>query len=155
MMIKSWVLKLINFWPPFLGSGIRVKKISPDLTSIDVEMKMRFWNKNYVGSHYGGSLFSMTDPFLMLMLINNLGQDYIVWDKVASIRFKKPGKGTVRAHFQITPEEIDSIRLQADQGAKVEPVFQVLVLDESDAVVAEVKKTLYVRRKNLRVLFKR
>jgi len=111
-------------------------------------MKMRFWNKNYVGSHYGGSLFSMTDPFLMLMLINNLGRDYIVWDKVASIRFKKPGKGTVRAHFQITPEEIESIRLQADQGAKVEPVFQVLVLDESGAVVAEVKKTLYVRRKN-------
>jgi hypothetical protein len=148
MMIKPWVLKLINFWPPFLGSGIRVKKISPDLTSVDVEMKMRFWNKNYVGSHYGGSLFSMTDPFLMLMLINNLGRDYIVWDKVASIRFKKPGKGTVRAHFQITPEEIESIRLQADQGAKVEPVFQVLVLDESGAVVAEVKKTLYVRRKN-------
>ncbi len=147
-MIKPWVLKLINFWPPFLGSGIRVKKISPDLTSVDVEMKMRFWNKNYVGSHYGGSLFSMTDPFLMLMLINNLGRDYIVWDKVASIRFKKPGKGTVRAHFQITPEEIESIRLQADQGAKVEPVFQVLVLDESGAVVAEVKKTLYVRRKN-------
>jgi len=148
MMIKPWVLKLINFWPPFLGSGIRVKKISPNLTSVDVEMKMRFWNKNYVGSHYGGSLFSMTDPFLMLMLINNLGQDYIVWDKVASIRFKKPGKGTVRAHFQITPEEIESIRLQADQGAKVEPVFQVLVVDESGAVVAEVKKTLYVRRKN-------
>jgi hypothetical protein len=147
-MIKPWVLKLINFWPPFLGSGIRVKKISPNLTSVDVEMKMRFWNKNYVGSHYGGSLFSMTDPFLMLMLINNLGQDYIVWDKVASIRFKKPGKGTVRAHFQITPEEIESIRLQADQGAKVEPVFQVLVVDESGAVVAEVKKTLYVRRKN-------
>lgn len=148
MMIKPWVLKLINFWPPFLGSGIRVKKISPDLTSIDVEMKMRFWNKNYVGSHYGGSLFSMTDPFLMLMLINNLGQNYIVWDKVASIRFKKPGKGTVRAHFHITPEEINLIRLQADQGTKVEPVFQVLVLDESGAIVAEVKKTLYVRQKN-------
>ncbi len=152
-MIKPWVLKLINFWPPFLGSGIRVKKISPDLTSIDVEMKMRFWNKNYVGSHYGGSLFSMTDPFLMLKLINNLGQNYIIWDKEASIRFKKPGKGTVRAHFQIMPEEIDSIRRQADQEAKVEPIFQILVLDEAGEVVAEVSKTLYVRRKSQKFNF--
>ena len=145
---KSLLLKLINFWPPYLGAGVRVKKISADFTSIDVEMKLRFWNQNYVSTHFGGSLYAMTDPFLMLMLIENLGKDYIVWDKAASIRFKKPGRGRVRVHFELTREQIDSIRKQADQSYKVEPVFQVAVIDDSGDVIAEVEKTLYVRRKD-------
>jgi Domain of unknown function (DUF4442) len=80
---------LLNIWPPFLGAGIRLRRIAPDWKAIDVEMKLRWWNRNYVGTHYGGSLYSMADPFLMLMLIENLGKDYIVWDKAASIRFRK------------------------------------------------------------------
>ena len=75
---------LINLWPPFLGAGIRVTQ--PDWKAIDVEMKLRFWNSNYVGTHFGGSLYAMTDPFYMLMLIENPGQDDIVWDKYASVR---------------------------------------------------------------------
>lgn len=138
---------MMNFWPPFIGAGVRVKKISADFREIDVEMKLRFWNQNYVGSHFGGSLFSMTDPFLMLMLIENLGHDYIVWDKAASIRFKKPGKGRVRARFRLNQDQIDSIRAEADRGQKIEPEFVITVIDESDAVVAEVTKLLYVRRK--------
>jgi hypothetical protein len=89
----------------------------------------------------------MTDPFLMLMLLENLGKGYIVWDKVASIRFKKPGKGRVRAQFKLDEDVLESIRSQADQASKVEPVFTVLITDESGDVVAEVVKTLYVRRK--------
>ena len=146
-MKKSTILKFMSLWPPYLGAGIRVKKISPDFRSIDVEMKLRFWNQNYVGTQFGGSLYSMTDPFFMLMLMENLGRDYIVWDKAATIRFKKPGKGTVFAHFQISPEEIASIKAQADQSHKVEPVFRLAVRDENGEVVAEVDKTLYVRRK--------
>ena len=86
------MLRLVNIWPPMAGAGIRVRW-GADLKSVDVELKLRFWNRNYVGTHYGGSLYSMTDPFYMLMLMNNLGPGYIVWDKAAAIRFRKPGKG--------------------------------------------------------------
>jgi hypothetical protein len=147
-MKKSSLLKLINFWPPYLGAGVRVTNFKDDLTSIEVEMKLHFWNRNYVGTHFGSSLYSMTDPFLMLMLIENLGKDYIVWDKSASIRFKKPGKGIVCAHFEITLEEINSIRIQADQNTKVEPEFNILIKDKSGTIIAEVYKQLYVRKKN-------
>jgi acyl-coenzyme A thioesterase PaaI-like protein len=80
-----------------LGAGIRVTRLGPH--AVDVEMKLRRWNRNYVGTHFGGSLYSMTDPFFMLMPIENLGPEYIVWDKAATIRFKKPGRGKVRASF--------------------------------------------------------
>src|SRR6202051_5168931 len=93
------LLRWISLWPPFLGAGIRVKPIAPDMKAVDVEMKLRWWNANYVGTHFGGSLFAMTDAFYMLMLMANLGRDYIVWDKAASIRYRKPGQGTVRAAF--------------------------------------------------------
>ena len=98
-----WVL---NLWPPYLGAGVRVTRLRSDWKEVDVEMKLRFWNSNYVGTHFGGSLYSMVDPFYMLMLIENLGRDYIVWDKSASVRFKKPGKGKVSASFRLSDEQI-------------------------------------------------
>jgi hypothetical protein len=100
---KSTLLKWMSYWPPFFGAGIRIREISDDFTYVRVEMKLRFWNRNYVGTHFGGSLYSMVDPFYMLMLIENLGRDYIVWDKSASIRFLKPGRGRVSAEFRRIP----------------------------------------------------
>jgi acyl-coenzyme A thioesterase PaaI-like protein len=141
------LLKFMRFYPPFLGAGIRIARMSEDLREIDVEMKLRWWNRNYVRTHYGGSLYSMADPFYMVMLIENLGPGYIVWDKAASIRFRKPGKGTVRAEFRLTQEQIDSLRAQADSQGRIEPTFNVRVLDESGEVVAEVEKLLHIRRK--------
>lgn len=146
--LKRHIRRFINLWPPFLGAGIRVTRLQPDWRAIDVEMKLRFWNTNFVGTHYGGSLYSMTDPFYMLMLIENLGRDYIVWDKSASIRFRKPGKGKMRASFRLTEDEIESIRQQLQSREKVEPAFRVEVRDESGELVAEVQKLLHVRRKN-------
>jgi len=139
--------RLVNFWPPFLGAGIRVRHIAPDMKSIDVEMKLRFWNANYVGTHFGGSLFAMTDPFYMLMLMANLGREYIVWDKAASIRYKKPGKGTVRAEFRLADSQIEDIREKLNTLPKYEPVFSVEVKDEAGVVIAEVEKLLHVRKK--------
>jgi hypothetical protein len=139
---------LINLWPPFLGAGIRIRRLSPDWTEIDVEMKLRWWNRNYVGSHYGGSLYSMADPFFMVMLIENLGKDYIVWDKSASIRFKKPGRGTVSASFRLSEEQIREIRQALTSQQKIERVFAVEVKDESGSVIAEVEKLLHIRRKD-------
>ena len=137
----------INFWPPFLGAGIRIKYISPDTKSIDVEMKLRFWNANYVGTHFGGSLFAMADPFYMLMLMANLGRDYIVWDKAASIRYRKPGKGVVRAEFRVSDAQLDDIREKLKTLPKYEPTFQVEVKDESGEVVAIIDKLIHVRKK--------
>lgn len=138
------ILRLLNLWPPYAGAGIRVR-VAPDLRTFEVRMKLRWWNRNYVNTHFGGSLYSMCDPFFMLILIEALGRGYVVWDKAATIRFRRPGKGTVRATFHIPQERVEEIRAAADRGEKVEPVFTVEVLDEQDAVVAEVEKLLYVR----------
>jgi Domain of unknown function (DUF4442) len=147
-MTADQLKKSIRFYPPYLGAGVRVTHISDDFRIVKVEMPLRFYNKNYVGTHFGGSLYSMCDPFFMLMLINILGKDYIVWDKAASIRFKKPGKGLVKATFEIPEERIAEIRAAADSQGKVEPQFQVAVTDSDGQVVAEIDKLLYVRRKS-------
>lgn len=138
---------LINLWPPFLGAGIRVTRLDPTWKVMEVEMKLRRWNRNYVGTHYGGSLYSMTDPFFMLMLIENLGKDYIVWDKAATVRFRKPGIGTVFASFQLLDEQLDEIRHALKSEAKIERTFQVEVKDETGALVADVQKQIHIRRK--------
>lgn len=140
--------RLLRFYPPYLGAGVRVTHVSDDFRTVGVEMPLRFYNKNYVGTHFGGSLYSMCDPFYMVMLINILGPDYIVWDKAASIRFRKPGKGLVKATFHIPEERIVEIRAAADSQGKVEPQFQIAITDSEGNVVAEVEKLLYVRRKN-------
>ena len=149
-LVQRHMRLLLNLWPPFLGAGIRVKNLRPDWKEIDVEMRLRRWNSNYVGTHYGGSLYSMTDPFFMVMLIENLGPDYIVWDKSASIRFRTPGRGTVFAKFRLSAEQVDEIRQALNHEAKIERMFSVKVKDESGGVVAEVEKLLHIRRKSLR-----
>lgn len=138
----------LRFYPPYLGAGVRVTHIAEDFSSIEVEMPLRFYNKNYVGTHFGGSLYSMCDPFYMLMLIELLGPDYIVWDKAASIRFRRPGKGLVRARFEISEDKLAEIRAAADANGKVEPEFQVEVKDRDGNVIAQIQKLLYVRRKS-------
>jgi hypothetical protein len=147
-MKKSTLIRFINFWPPYFGAGVRVSSISPDMRNLTVEMKLNFWNRNYVGTHFGGSLYSMIDPFYMLMLIENLGKNYIVWDKGATIRFKKPALGKVTAHFELNEVVLEQIRHQADTEHKVEPKFLVQILDEAGDVVTEVEKILYVKRKD-------
>lgn len=143
----SLLLRIMRFWPPFLGAGISVKNFHPDGTHIVVQMKMRFWNKNYVGTHYGGSMYSMTDPFYMLMLMHLLGKGYIVWDKSASIRFKIPAKGTLYARFKLSREQVEKIRLEVNEAQKIESEFFVPITDEEGKVVAEVKKTLSIIKK--------
>lgn len=138
----------IRFYPPYLGAGVRIMHMSDDFRQVEVQMRLRFWNRNYVGTHFGGSLYTMCDPFYMLMLIHNLGPDYIVWDKAATIRFKRPGKGTVKARFELSEQKIEEIRKSADTLGKIEPLFQVNVMDVEGNVVAEVEKLLYVRRKD-------
>jgi acyl-coenzyme A thioesterase PaaI-like protein len=137
----------MNFWPPFRGAGIRVRHIAGDWSEVRVELRAGRIRRNFVGTHYGGSLFSMTDPFYALMLIHRLGERYLVWDQAASIDFVSPGRGAVAAAFSLTEERIREIEQQAAAGQKVLPQFDVEVRDEAGALVARVRKTLYVRLK--------
>lgn len=137
----------MNLWPPFRGAGIRVRHIAGDWSEARVELRHGLLNRNFVGTHYGGSLFSMTDPFYALMLIHRLGDRYLVWDQAASIDFVAPGRGTVSATFLLNEQKIQEIRAQAAGGDKVLPQFDVEVKDEAGQLVARVRKTLYVRLK--------
>ena len=108
---------------------------------------MRLLNRNYVGTHFGGSLFAMTDPFFMIMMMKNLGPRYLVWDKAGTVRFLKPARGTVTARFLLPVERIAEARAATESGDKHEPKFLVEIVDAQGVVVADVEKTLYIRRK--------
>lgn len=143
---QRFLERFINFYPPLLGAGIRSRQL--DERTIEVEMKLTAFNRNIVGVHFGGSLYAMCDPWFMLILMRLLGTDYIVWDKAASIQFKKPGRGTVKARFHIPPERVEQIRSDVEKSKKIEPVFSVDVLDDQQQVIASVEKLLYVRKRN-------
>jgi len=136
--------RLINFYPPLLGAGIHSKNI--DEHTMRVEMKLTALNRNIVGTHFGGSLYAMCDPWFMLILMHALGTEYVVWDKAASIRFLIPGRSKVCATFHIAEERIQEIRSEADRSGKTEPTFEVDVVDEQNHVVAHIQKLLYVRK---------
>lgn len=136
----------MNLWPPFLGAGIHVTALSPDFRSATVRLRHGLLNRNYFGTHYGGSLFSMTDPFYAIMLLHNLPRGYRVWDKAASIDFRLPGRGDVFARFELTAARIAEVLAATEAGEKYEPTWTVDVTDTDDRVIATVAKTLYIRR---------
>lgn len=138
--------RLFNFWPPFRGAGIRVREIAPDFSRCTVELRMGLLNRNYVGTHFGGSLFAMTDPFFMVLMMKRLGPEYVVWDKAGTVRFHKPARGTVTARFEMSDEKVDEARRRTENGAKYEPVFRVEIVDAAGVVVADVEKTLHIRK---------
>jgi acyl-coenzyme A thioesterase PaaI-like protein len=139
--------RLMNLWPVFRGAGIRVREIAPDFRSVTVELRAKLLNRNWVGTHFGGSLFAMTDPLHMIMMMQNLGSDYIVWDKAGTVSFLKPAKGSVTARFTLDPAEVEKARAATAGGGKYEPKFRVDIVDADGVVVADVEKTLYIRKK--------
>lgn len=147
-MKASSLRRLLNWYPPYLGAGIRCDAIADDFSSAKVSMPLTIYNRNYVGVQFGGSLYAMCDPWFMLLLINSLGREFIVWDKAGSIEYRKPGKGTVTAQFDLPASLMDELRSLAPDEKKLIDL-SVNVLDESGDVVAKVKKTEYVRRKPL------
>ena len=138
---------LLQAYPPYAGAGVFVTHIAEDASEARVEMPLTERNINLVGTHFGGSLYSMVDPHLMILLIQRLGPDYVVWDQEANIDFRKPGLGTVHATIRITDEEVEAIRSATTDGDRHLPQWTLAILDEQDEVVATVLKTLYVRRK--------
>jgi acyl-coenzyme A thioesterase PaaI-like protein len=140
-------VRLMGLFPPYLGAGVRVRHVARDLSRVEVALVLTRWNQNVMGSHFGGSLYAMCDPFLMVMLMLRLGPGYTVWDKTASIDFVRPGRGTVSVVFVLPDERVESIRRDAQSGQKLLPTFELDVVDERGEVVARVEKVLYVRKK--------
>lgn len=144
---KSKLIKFWNFWPPFVGTGISIVKTEDDelgMKAVEARLKLRFWNSNYVGTQFGGSLFAMTDPFLMVILVRRLGRGYIVWDKAATIRYKRPGKTDCFARFEVTDLELAAIKKEVDAKGRIDWIRNVEIRDREGQIVAEVEKTLYI-----------
>jgi hypothetical protein len=143
--------RLFRLWPPFIGAGIRVAEISPDWHYVRVELRLTRLNRNFVGTHFGGSLYAMTDPFPMIPLIRILGSDYHVWDQAGEVEFLKPGRGLVTAEIRLDPHRLQKLREEAADGSKLLPEFPIDVKDAAGEVIARVRKKIYVRlRKELR-----
>ena len=137
----------LNLWPPFLFTGIHVTDISPDWCHARVELRMRPWNRNYLRTHFGGSLFAMTDPYWMILVMECLGRDYIVWDKAAEIEFVAPGKEDVFAEFHVEDTLLDEIRAATAGGDKYLRWLPIEVRTASGELIARISKQIYVRRK--------
>ena len=139
--------QLVNLWPPFFFNSIAVTEMASDWSLVKVRLRRRLWNRNYIGTHFGGNLFAMADPFWMLMVLHRLGPDYVVLDKAGRIEFIAPGRGDVYATFQIDEQTIDSLRSEAAAGEKVLRWFEADILDAGGETIAKVRKQLYIRRK--------
>ena len=139
--------RILNLWPPFLFAGIRLLEVSDDMRHARVVLKRHWYNRNFVGTHFGGSLFAMTDPFWMIMTLYRLGEDYIVWDKSAEIEFVEATKVPVYAEFRLDDATIDEIRAASAGGEKYLRWFETEVRTAEGQVVARVRKQVYVRRK--------
>jgi len=137
----------LNLYPPFIGAGIRLKEYNEKGTSYLVEMKLRWYNRNVYGTHYGGSLYSMCDPFFVFVAYSYFGDGYILWDKSASIEFKRPGKGTVQALFEISDDRLEEMKSEVDLEGKKTFHFVAEVKDKGLNVVAIVKKEIYIKKK--------
>jgi acyl-coenzyme A thioesterase PaaI-like protein len=140
--------RMLNIWPPFLFSGISVREISKDFRYTKVRLKKKSLTSNYVGTLFGGSLFAMTDPFYMLMILKNLGRDYIVWDKRSEIEYVAPGKSTVYAEFEVKETDLEEIKREVTAAGKYLKWFEVEIKTSDGTVVAIVKKQIYVRKQN-------
>ena len=141
------VRRFLNLYPPYLMTGIRIVEIAPDWRRIEVAMALHWYNRNYFGTHFGGSLYAMTDPFFVLMLTNILGGDYYVTDQGAAVECLRPGRGRVTARFVIDDPRVDEVLAATADGRKHLPEWPVEITDEAGEVVARVSKRLYVRKK--------
>ena len=138
---------MINHYSPYRGAGIAIETIDLDNYFIRIKMPLTRKNRNIVGTHFGGSLYSMVDPFYMLILMHHLGNKYIVWDKSAAINFLSPGRSTVYADIRISADEISEIKQLAENHEPVLRSYTLNIVDEAGTRIAEVEKTLYIRRK--------
>jgi acyl-coenzyme A thioesterase PaaI-like protein len=150
-MSESWSSRrsrwLFNFWPCYRRTGGRVTYIAGDWRTVRVRLPLSYRTRNYVGTIFGGSLYAAVDPFYMLMLMKVLGPGFIVWDKAASIRFRRPGRSTLTAEFRLEDEEVATLRQLLETEPKVDRTYLVRLVDSAGEVHAEIEKVVQVRRR--------
>jgi acyl-coenzyme A thioesterase PaaI-like protein len=139
-----------NLFPAYRGTGARVTFIAADYSEVRITLPLNRRTRNYVGTIFGGSMYGAIDPVYMLMLMKRLGKQYIVWDKAATIRFRRPGRSRLFATFQLTSADVDSLRQAADTNEKVDRQFLVDLVDAEGVVHASFEKLIHVRRKPAR-----
>ncbi len=142
------LIRKVNIYPPYLGMGIRVRSFSDDFTRFKVDLKPRWYTRNLFGTHFGGSLYAMADPFFVFIVTMNFGNDYVVWDKSAAIDFLKPAKGTITGVYEISSDRLDEMRAEVDALGKKTFHFEADLVNESGEAVARVSKEVYVRSKD-------
>ncbi len=151
-MSSTWdpeeLRRRINSYAPYVGARIEVTFVSEDASEVRVQMPLEEDNANLVGTHFGGSLYAMIDPHLMLLFMQRLGPEYVVWDRAASIEFLKPGRGTVHSTIIISDTTVEEIRERTRTGERYLRSFVVEVLDDEEDVVMRAEKTLYFRRRS-------
>jgi acyl-coenzyme A thioesterase PaaI-like protein len=140
-----------NLFPAYRGTGARVDYIAPDWREVRVRLPLSWRTRNLVGTIFGGSLYASIDPIYMVMLIRNLGSEYVVWDKSATIRFRKPGRSTLYARFVLTAQELDAIRAELSDRESIDRVYRVNLIDAAGTVHATAEKTIYIRHKNAEI----
>ncbi|MCP4499515.1 MAG: DUF4442 domain-containing protein [Deltaproteobacteria bacterium] len=143
--------RLLNLYPPYIGAGVYIRSITDDWRALVVEMRVKWFNRNAVGTHFGGSLYSMVDPHLMLLLMRLLGKKYVVWDQSAEIRFVKATRDKVKCHVQIQDEDLERIFKETEDGNKYLHTFLLKITDFSGELVAEVSKVIYIRKKKPKI----
>ena len=142
-----WFRRMMNLWPCYRGTGARVIFIASDWSEVRVRLPLSWRTRNYVGTIFGGSLYAAVDPFFMIMLLKRLGPDFIVWDKAASIRFRRPGRTTLTAVMCIGDGELDEVRRLMETEPKLDRTYRLELVDKDGMVHAEVDKVVQIRKK--------
>lgn len=151
--LATWLWKWrFNLFPAYFGTGARLRAISSDWREVVVEVPLSWRTRNYVGTTFGGSMYAAVDPIYMMMLIKALGPAYVVWDKAAAIRFRKPGRGPLTATFRIDDGELAVIRAALERQETIDRVYQVELVDDAGTVHATVEKTVYIRKAGVQTL---
>ncbi len=139
---------LFNVFPAYRGTGARVVYVSDDFREVRIKLPLSWRTRNYVRTIYGGSMYAAVDPFYMIMLIKLLGPEYVVWDKAASIRFRRPGRTALQATFRIEDAELDAIRAATADGEPVDRTYSVDLVDRDGVAHASIEKVVYIKRKD-------
>lgn len=134
-----------NFIPAYRGTGGRITYIDRDFREVRVKVPLSWRTRNYVGTIFGGSMYGAVDPIYMIMLIERLGPGYEVWDKAASIRFRRPGRTALHATFRVTDDEVARIRTLLEERSSVDREYRVELVDDEGVIHAVVEKVVHVR----------
>ncbi|HLA95903.1 MAG TPA: DUF4442 domain-containing protein [Pyrinomonadaceae bacterium] len=136
-----------NLFPAYRGTGGRITYIAGNWHEVQVKLPLNWRTRNYVGTIFGGSIYASIDPIYMLMLIKILGPEYVVWDKAANVRFRKPGKSTLYIDFRLSDEEINEIKRLAETARSIDRIYDLELKDKDGVVHAQIEKTLYIAKK--------